>query len=85
MLQRLHHDNSEWGPFVIEVSVRPCGLPLAFDGVFWVFFTNLSGPSTLQRKFVMDQSWFESCFAGAEPCQLAVKRSELALEKTGRV
>lgn len=39
---------------------------------FWSFFTNLSGPSTPGRRFVMDQSWFESCTARAEPCQLAV-------------
>lgn len=39
---------------------------------FWRFFTNLSGPSTPGRRFVMDQSWLESCTAWAEPCQLAV-------------
>lgn len=59
----------QWmGAFVVEVSVRPCELPLAFDA----FSQTYQAPPRQEGKFVMDQSWFESCTCGAKPCQLAV-------------
>lgn len=66
------------GAFVVEVSVRPCELPLAFDA----FSQTYQAPPRQEGKFVMDQSWFESCAARAKPCQLAVYKVKMGSVKS---
>lgn len=72
----------QWmGAFVVEVSVRPCELPLAFDA----FSQTYQAPPRQEGKFVMDQSWFESCTTREKPCQLAVYKVKMGSVKSSDV
>lgn len=52
----------------MEVSARPCELPLAFDA----FSQTYQALPRQEGRFVLDRRWFECCVAPAEPCHLAV-------------
>lgn len=64
----------QWmGAFVVEVSVRPCELPLAFDA----FSQTYQALPRQEGDLLWIRLWFESCTARAEPCQLAVWRVKM--------
>lgn len=61
--------------------MRPCELPLAFDA----FSQTYQAPPRQEGKFVMDQSWFESCTTREKPCQLAVYKVKMGSVKSSDV